>query len=205
MNRGTPSHGRAEQVHVEFLFLDLETCTRCRGTEANLMAAIEEVADRLRDAGTEVLIDRIHVSTAELARRHRFLASPTLRVNGRDIAMELRETPCDSCGERCGCEGGVSCRVWSWRGQEHRQAPTAMIVEAILQAIDDPRPAENAPAYNLPENLRRYYAGVAQKAREAAEPQCCDTENCCPPGASSTCCAQTTEDPNMEAQTCGCH
>jgi hypothetical protein len=39
-----------------------------------------------------------------------------------------------TCGEACGCDGAIDCRVWVWQGQEHTQAPAAMIVDAWLHA-----------------------------------------------------------------------
>jgi hypothetical protein len=38
------------------------------------------------------------VETAEQARELLFVSSPTLRINGRDIALELKESPCGSGG-----------------------------------------------------------------------------------------------------------
>lgn len=31
------------QLQIDFLYLDLDVCTRCRGTDANLGAALETV------------------------------------------------------------------------------------------------------------------------------------------------------------------
>ena len=50
-------------------------------------------------------------------------------------ALELRESSCASCGEACGCEGGIDCRVWLHQGKEHTVAPVLMIMDAILAAV----------------------------------------------------------------------
>ena len=39
-----------EKLRIDLLFLDLTTCTRCRGTDRSLGAALTQVADVLRAA-----------------------------------------------------------------------------------------------------------------------------------------------------------
>ena len=41
----------------------------------------------------------------------------------------------DPCGEACGCEGKIDCRVWVYQGQEYTVAPVPLIVDAILSAV----------------------------------------------------------------------
>ncbi|MGH3982945.1 MAG: DUF2703 domain-containing protein, partial [Pseudonocardiaceae bacterium] len=133
------------KVRIDFLFLDLTTCTRCRGTDRSLDAALTAVAEVLRAAGTEVEVTKVHVTSAEQARALRFVSSPTIRVNGTDIALELRESSCGS--EACtdGCGDQIACRVWVHHGQEYTEPPPAMIVEAILRHVYGTAPAP-APA-----------------------------------------------------------
>lgn len=99
-----------DRLRIDFLFLDLTTCDRCRGTDASLESALEVVRDRLEATGTDVEITKIHVATAEQARALPFVSSPTIRVNDRDVALELRESSCGS--EACtdGCGDHVDCR-----------------------------------------------------------------------------------------------
>ena len=123
------------QVGIDFMYLDLETCTRCRGTDANLEAALAEVGRVLEAAGADVSVRKTLVASAEQARALGFVSSPTIRVNGTDLALELRESSCAECGEACACDGTIDCRVWVWQGQEHTEAPTPMIVDAILRGI----------------------------------------------------------------------
>ena len=74
------------QVRIELLALDLATCGRCKRTEANLDAALRSVADLLREADVEVETEKHVIASAEEAGRHRFVSSPTIRVNAKDIA-----------------------------------------------------------------------------------------------------------------------
>jgi hypothetical protein len=172
------------QVLIELLALDLESCGRCTRTDANLEAALGSVATILRESEVDVRVEKHVVRSAEQAERLRFVSSPTIRVNGRDIALDLRESPCDDCGELCGCGGGVACRVWVWRGQEYLEAPKPMIVEAVLRAyarVDDPTVPPGS--YELPENLRAFFSALGTKGAGEAHGGCCETgpnpQKCC--------------------------
>jgi hypothetical protein len=150
-----------EPIHIELLALDLATCGRCTRTSQNLDDALQQVAETLRATDTEVTVTKTVVRTLEEAERLRFVSSPTIRVNGRDIALELRESACADCGPDCGCGGGVACRVWVWRGREHTEAPKAMIVDAILRAYGTEVAPPARGRYRVPENLRRALQGGA--------------------------------------------
>jgi len=141
------------KIEIDFLYLDNEVCARCRGTEANLEAALAEVS------GADVVLRKTLVESEEQAIRLGLTSSPTIRVNGRDLAPELRESRCEPCG-------GVDCRVWVWKGREYTEAPKAMIVEAILREA----------AFELPENLRRIFAARGASCCDpAAKASCCGT------------------------------
>lgn len=188
---------------IELLALDLQTCGRCTGTDRNLEDALASVASLLRESGTEVRVVKRVVSSAAQAERLRFVSSPTIRVDGRDIALELRESSCKDCGDLCGCAGGVDCRVWVWKGEEHLEAPKQMIVEAVLRAWAAPLPEASSGAaepYELPANLRTYFEGVAREQAAAGEAsECCDRSACCEPAAKEECCAAAPA-----AEPCGC-
>ena len=112
------SAGSSEKLRIEFLFLDLTTCTRCLSAERGLEAALDAVGDVLDAAGVEVEVDKLLVTSEEQARALRFLSSPTIRVDGSDVALELRESSCgseactDGCGDHvacaCGCTTGAN-------------------------------------------------------------------------------------------------
>lgn len=189
------------RLDIELLFLDVTTCGRCKGTDANLAGALADVASLLREAGVEVSLRKHHVDTAALAVQHRFVSSPTIRINGQDVALELRESDCQDCGEIAGCGGGVDCRVWVWQGREHTEAPRGLIIDAVLRAAYGPeRRAEQPAPYELPENLRRFYEATATSSSDAccAPPKpgadaCCATAapaSAAAPG-SAPCCATT--------------
>jgi hypothetical protein len=145
---------------IDFLYLDLTICQRCQSTEQSLMSALDALADQLRLEGYSITLNKININNAALAIKHRFVSSPTIRVNHRDIADELVETVCEDCGSLCG--DNVTCRMWSYHGQQYASPPIAMVKEAILLSLEDPSPIDYPP-YRLPDNLKLYYDGLSHK------------------------------------------
>lgn len=151
------------KIIIDFLYLDLNVCNRCQGTDQGLEEAIEDVAKVLESAGVEIVVNKIHINSKEKAIQHRFVTSPTIRVNGRDIQMEFKESLCESCGDLCGDE--VDCRVWVYKGKEYNVPPKAMIIDAILREVygNTEKISDNEvnkESYQLPENLRRFFESI---------------------------------------------
>lgn len=146
----------------DFLYLDTTVCGRCQDTEAALDKAVSSVAVVLDAAGFAVTVNKVNIVTRELAIQHRFVSSPTIRVNGNDIAVELRESTCEECGELCG--DSVDCRVWVYNGVEYTAPPKELIVNAILREVYNPTQGEpEREPYRLPENLGNYFVAKARK------------------------------------------
>ena len=137
--------------------MDLTVCERCQGAESSLDEGLREVAKVLEITGTEVKVNKININTKELAEKYKFLSSPTIRVNGRDIQMEFKESLCESCGELCG--DMVDCRVWLYQGHEYTVPPAAMVIEGILKAVYSTslNVERSEQEYIMPENLRHFY------------------------------------------------
>lgn len=189
-------------IEIDFLYLDLTACTRCLGTDQNLERAVQKAAEVLKETGIKVQVNKILIESADQARALRFVSSPTIRVNGRDIALEMKESRCESC-ESCVCGETVACRVWMYGGMEYTEAPVGMIVEAILREVyggPQRAPVESMPLGDLPENLNRFFIGKARK-EAAAVSACCSPDqeaSCCEPSEKTACCG-TSEDVS-----CGC-
>lgn len=154
---------KSKKIIIDFLYLDLDICTRCQGTDEGLDEAIEDVAGVLPLTGVEVVVNKIHIENKEMAIQHKFISSPTIRINGRDIQMEVKESFCESCGDLCGDD--VDCRVWVYKGKEYNAPPKAMIIDAILYEVygDNKRSLDsryNKDTYQLPENLRRFFESI---------------------------------------------
>lgn len=189
------------KIEIEFLFIDLALCTRCKGTDSNLDEVLTEVSRVLETAGVEVSVRKILVESDEQAKALDFFSSPTIRINGRDIALEFRESRCASC-EACACNGEINCRVWVFQGREYTEAPKAMIVDAILREVyHGGKPAEPPMRpKETPENLHRFFAG--KEALSAAK-----TFSCCPPDEQADCCPPSEKEACCEVSGsggCGC-
>jgi hypothetical protein len=173
----------ARVLTIELLALDLSTCGRCTGTSANLDEALGLASARLREAGIATQVRRTIVASEEQAVRLRFLSSPTIRVDGRDVALELRESDCGDCADLCGSDGGVGCRVWVWEGREYVEAPVPLLVDAVLEAATKPAaPAAPTGPFRLPENLHGFFRERA-KSGKGSTAGCCGSipeKPCCP-------------------------
>lgn len=89
-----------------------------------------------------MVVRKIHVQSEKQARQLGFISSPTIRINGRDIQLDVKESLCESCGDLCGED--VNCRVWVYQGKEYTAPPKAMIIDAVLREV-----------YGTPGSLRR--------------------------------------------------
>jgi hypothetical protein len=159
----TPSQ-KEKLVTIDFLYLDLSACRRCQGAETSLDSAINEVSGVLEAAGFGVIVNKVNITSKELAIQHRFLSSPTIRINGSDISLDVKESSCTDCGDLCGED--VDCRVWVYDGVEYNEPPKALIVNAILKEIYGEQKAkpQSREEYYLPENLRVFFDGLSNMA-----------------------------------------
>lgn len=146
-------------LEVDFLFIDLNECGRCKGTDAALEEALSEARLALGSTGVEIRLNKILVKTRQQAIDARFASSPTIKVNGKDIAPAIAETGCKECGDLCGDD--VDCRVWHYNGKQYLTPPKAMIIDAILAAIYAPGlQSEVEQPFVLPENLEKFFRGI---------------------------------------------
>lgn len=188
-------------MEVELLALDLSTCDRCTGTDASIEAAVTELRPALADAGVELRFRKTVIKTVEQATARRFVSSPTIRINGRELSIELRESRCGDCTTLCGGAAGTDCRVWVWRGREYTEAPKGLIVDAILraypQAGEAPEPARGE--FVLPDNLRRFFdakrehsGAPSSEKKSGGDPPCCDTRTRCAASEKASCCGTSS-------------
>ena len=153
------------RIDIDFLYLDLSVCTRCQGADTSLDEAIAEASQVLKATNIDVVVNKINVTSEEQAEAQQFESSPTIRVNGRDIQLEIRESLCESCGDLCGDE--IDCRVWVYHGMEYTSPPKGMIIEAILREVYGSRDKKEGrkKAYRLPDNLKKFFASMREKPR----------------------------------------
>ena len=161
-----------KKVEIEYLYLDLNTCDRCVGTDTVLEEVIDELKPAFAIAGYEISYKKIEVSSKELAVKHRFVSSPTVRVNGIDICEDVKESDCGCCGEISGTQ--VDCRVFEYEGKLYEVPPKAMLAEAIMRNAFVKANNSDLGNYELPENLRTFFAGKEKKTS-----CCCCGGSCC--------------------------
>lgn len=158
-------------VTIEYLYLDLQSCDRCIGTDAVLEEAIAELTPTLERAGFSIDYRKIEMKTAAIAEKHQFLSSPTIRVNGQDICATVAENSCGCCSDISG--SAVDCRVFVHEGNSYEVPPKEMLVKGILEAVFSAPKMTNNNKYTLPENLQRFFIGKTKKSA------CCCSGNCC--------------------------
>lgn len=154
-----PPKQEKKLIKIDFMYLDLSICERCQGTEGSLEEALSDTTAVLKSAGYEVSVNKININSKELAIKYKFVSSPTIRVNGKDIAPDVKESLCEDCGDLCG--DSVDCRVWIYEGNEYNQPPKALIVNAILKEIYAPDNSVSIvnEVYKLPHNLELFFKG----------------------------------------------
>lgn len=99
-------------MNIEFLYF--EDCPNA-GPAWNLLQEV------LNAHGIEEPPQRIHVETVEQAHRHRFLGSPTIRIDGRDVAEEDTDY-------------GLKCRVYTVNGHLQPLPPRQWIEQAVFKS-----------------------------------------------------------------------
>ena len=161
----------AKTVQIEYLFLDLQTCDRCIGTDRVLEEVIKEITPALETAGYRVVYHKLEMSTAELAQQYHFLSSPTIRVNGREVCNSVEENKCDCCSQISGTN--VDCRVFEYDGQTYEVPPKAMLAEAVLSSVFAPFSTKECGCYEMPENLKTFYQGKVSNTDTCSCGGCC--------------------------------
>jgi len=146
---------------IELLVIDLETCLRCVPTGEQLRTAVTLLTPVAKALDIEIRYKEIVAQTPAEAMEYALISSPTIRLNGRDIAQDIRESVCESCGDLTNNNTSVECREWRYRGKTYSAAPLPMLVEAIMNALlhfDELAALQAKPLKKLPDNLERYFA-----------------------------------------------
>ena len=161
-----------KSAFIDYLCLDLETCDRCIGTDQVLDEVVMTLTPALLMAGYKVEYSKFILSTEEDARKHSFISSPTIRVNGKDICLSVAENDCGCCSDISGTD--VTCRVFEYKGKTFDVPPKEMLAEAILSALfRDIDSGCSCGDYEMPKNLTDFFKGKRSKSA------CSCGENCC--------------------------
>ncbi len=124
------------KMKIELLYiLDCPWCVKTK----------ELIRESLRELKAEARVEEILIDTAKRARQYRFLGSPTIRINGKDIEQEIIKGQCLPCEElaehtkaattfikqECTC----GCRLYFYRGRQYPYPPKGLIKAAIRKLI----------------------------------------------------------------------
>ena len=176
-----------KKITIDYLYLDLNTCDRCVGTDEVLDKVLDVLEPALQLAGYNVVRRKIEISTAEFAAEYQFISSPTIRVNGKDICLTVEENDCGCCSDIAGCD--VECRVFRYKDEIYEIPPKEMLANAILKTLFSDSADSNYLEYIMSDNLKKFYANkylnknengeLTMKKMSIYEPAlCCDTGVC---------------------------
>ena len=161
-----------KKVIVEYLYLDLQTCERCVGTDNILDEVMRVLTPALELAGFDVEYNKTEIKTVDMAIQHQFVSSPTIRVNGQDICKSIAENSCGCCSDISNTD--VECRVFEYNGKTYEIPPKEMLAESILQGVFSQfNEGCSSDKYQLPANLKNFFDGKITKSG------CCCEGNCC--------------------------
>lgn len=118
----------------------------------------------LKATGYEVTVNKVNITSKEVAEKYLFVSSPTLRINSKDITIDVKESNCKDCGDLCG--DNVDCRVFTYEGVDYDEPPKELIINAILKEVygNQTESIVKANEYVLPENLRLFFEGQNLKS-----------------------------------------
>jgi len=160
----TTKNSNEKILIVDFLYLDLDVCTRCQDSETSLDDSLQTLIDILDGIGHKIKLNKIYIETEEQAIAQQFISSPTIRINGQDIQMTVEESYCATCSSLTN-DASVDCRTWKYKGKDYSAPPQALIIDAILHEIYSDKPMEENHAspitsndFQLSENLKSYFS-----------------------------------------------
>jgi hypothetical protein len=131
------------------------------------------------------------------------MSSPTIRLNGVDVDVDLQESGCEDCTEASGCGEEITCRVWRYKRKDSEIAPVPVLLDAIMSAVyTSPDTRSNSPQARAgtSENLRKYFAAKQENKNVCCEPD--KAAACCAPQDKLPCCGASAS--SAQPATCGC-
>ena len=102
-------------MKIEFLYF--EGCPHYEPT-LNLLNKV------LKEERIKASMEQINVDSEELVQKHRFLGSPSIRIEGKDIEIEARTLS----------DFGQKCRIYPDDGARSGVPPASLIRKGILEA-----------------------------------------------------------------------
>ncbi len=119
-------------MKIELLYiLDCPWCVKTK----------ELIRKSLRELKAKADVNEILIDSEEKAKKYKFVGSPTIRINGKDIQKEISKSRCLPCEElaehtkratefvkrECGC----GCRTYVYKGKQYPYPPKGLIRERV--------------------------------------------------------------------------
>ncbi|TFH84875.1 DUF2703 domain-containing protein [Billgrantia azerbaijanica] len=153
----TMNHKNTKEIKIDYLYLDNNSCNRCRSSEESLDEAASLIGPVLEAVGCRLSIQRHHINSLELAEAFMLESSPSIRINGREIQPKPIETHCTECSNLAGGRA-VDCRIWDYRVTQSEKLPIGLLIEEILHTIfHNVRTQPHYTTTPVPSNIRRYF------------------------------------------------
>ena len=160
------------RLDVELLVIDLDSCARCVPTSKELRGALQLIAPAAEALDIRLTYRETVVQTAAEARARALLSSPTIRINGRDIEQDIRESECESCGDLTEDGTIVECREWHYRGEVYPAAPLPYLLEVLMDGNAGARRAALCDVRSA-DGPSREPRAVLRRQRPATGSCCC--------------------------------
>ena len=141
-------------LNVDDFYLDLQRCDRCQSTDQRLEEALELLRPVLHEFGYSFNLNKIHMSTKDLALKYRFQSSPTIRINNIDLFETITENECACCSEISGHT--TDCRTFEEDDQSVNAPSVKLLTEKILLHILNKPKQKDIKPYVLPGNLELF-------------------------------------------------
>ncbi len=144
-------------IVLELFALDTVTCEPCVSAMSSLHAAAAVLSRELTDQGYLVATRVVLLENAARAGQLGISSSPTVRVNGHDVALEIQEEPCSTCSSLAGT--GIECRTYTWDGQRFDHPPVPLLVDAVHRHVASGarRASRQTPAASQPTSVERFF------------------------------------------------
>lgn len=159
------------KITIDYLYLDLQSCERCIGTDMKLEEVLRLIQPLMKLIDYQITYRKFQIQSIELAEKYHFLSSPTIRINDVDINSSVIETECDCCSNISGA--AVNCRVFKHEEHTYEIPTIEMLTEAILKAIFCKEVVTRDNEYLLPQNLRKFFEGKEKNNQCSCKNDCC--------------------------------
>jgi len=101
------------------------------------------IKESLKDLGIKATVEETLIDSDRKAKKYKFLGSPTVRINGKDIQEEINKGRCEPCEKLSKIKGTefvkqeckCGCRIYFYKNKKYPYPPKTMIKESIKNSL----------------------------------------------------------------------